>query len=120
MPKKVPQSRQLLKSFEERLAFGEMTLSDMTRPGAQLMLKYALGHEVSSFLGRGYYENASTIMQDSETRWRACCAAVAASWRLSRTGRGQRKLLSWSWDAPLGLRAKHFALGPRAWRASAS
>jgi len=58
MPKKIPPSQQLLKAFEERLAFGEMTLSDVVRSGAQLMLQYALEHEVSAFLGRGYYENA--------------------------------------------------------------
>jgi transposase-like protein len=58
MSKKVPPSQQLLKAFEERLAFGEMTLSDVVQSGAQLMLQYALEHEVSEFLGRGYYENA--------------------------------------------------------------
>jgi transposase-like protein len=58
MSKKVPPSQQLLKAFEERLAFGEMTLSDVVRSGAQLMLQYSLEREVSEFLGRGYYENA--------------------------------------------------------------
>jgi len=68
MPKKVPPSQQLLKAFEERLAFGEMTLSDVTRSGAQLMLQYALEHEVSSFLGRGYYENAPATSKDRGRR----------------------------------------------------
>jgi hypothetical protein len=30
MSKKVPPSQQLLKAFEEKLAFGELTLSDVT------------------------------------------------------------------------------------------
>jgi transposase-like protein len=68
MPKKVPPSQQLFKAFEERLAFGEMTLSDVVRSGAQLMLQYALEHEVSEFLGRGYYENAPTKSKDRGRR----------------------------------------------------
>jgi len=68
MPKKVPPSQQLLKAFEERLAFGEMTLSDVTRSGAQLMLQYALEHEVSEFLGRGYYQNEPAKSKDRGRR----------------------------------------------------
>jgi transposase-like protein len=68
MSKKVPPSQQLLKAFEERLAFGEMTLSDVVRSGAQLMLQYALEHEVSAFLGRGYYENAPAQSSDRGRR----------------------------------------------------
>jgi transposase-like protein len=58
----------MLKAFEERIAFGEMTLSDVTRSGAQLMLQYALEQEVSSFLGRGYYENAPAKSKDRGRR----------------------------------------------------
>jgi transposase-like protein len=68
MAKKVPPSQQLFKAFEERLAFGEMTLSDVVRSGAQLMLQYALEHEVSEFLGRGYYENAPAKSKDRGRR----------------------------------------------------
>jgi transposase-like protein len=68
MPKKIPPSQQLFKAFEERLGFGEMTLSDVVRSGAQLMLQYALEHEVSEFLGRGYYENAPTKSKDRGRR----------------------------------------------------
>jgi transposase-like protein len=68
MSKKVPPSQQLLKAFEEKLAFGELTLSDVTRSGAQLMLQYALEQEVSCFLGRGYYENAPAQSKDRGRR----------------------------------------------------
>ncbi|MCP5042997.1 MAG: IS256 family transposase, partial [bacterium] len=54
---KIPPSQRLLKRFEERLALGDLDLSDIIRGGAQLMLQYALEREVSEALGRGYYEN---------------------------------------------------------------
>ena len=55
---KVLPSQRLLKHFEERLVIGEMTLSEIFRSGAQLMLQHALEVEVSEAVGRGYYENA--------------------------------------------------------------
>jgi putative transposase len=55
---KVLPSQRLLKQFEERLVIGEMSLSEIFRSGAQLMLQHALEVEVSAAVGRGYYENA--------------------------------------------------------------
>ena len=55
---KVLPSQRLLKHFEERLVIGEMTLSEVFRSGAQLMLQHALEVEVGEALGRSYYENA--------------------------------------------------------------
>lgn len=65
---KVLPSQRLLKQFEERLVFGEMTLSEIVRSGAQLMLQYALEREVSEALGRGYYENAPEITKEKGRR----------------------------------------------------
>ena len=50
---KVLPSQRLLKQFEERLVFGDMNLSEIVRSGAQMMLQYALEHEVTEALGRG-------------------------------------------------------------------
>jgi len=67
MPKILP-SQRLLKQFEERLMIGELTLSDIVRQGAQLMLQYALEREVSEALGRKYYENAPGISRERGRR----------------------------------------------------
>jgi putative transposase len=65
---KVLPSERLFKQFEERLVFGEMSLSDIVRSGAQLMLQYALEREVSEALSRGYYENAPEITKEKGRR----------------------------------------------------
>jgi putative transposase len=67
MPKILP-SQRLLKQFEERLMIGELTLSDIVRQGAQLMLQYALEREVSEALGRKYYENAPQVSRERGRR----------------------------------------------------
>jgi transposase-like protein len=65
---KILPSQRLLKQFEERLMIGELTLSDIVRQGAQLMLQYALEREVSEALGRKYYENAPEISRERGRR----------------------------------------------------
>jgi transposase-like protein len=65
---KVPPSQRLFKKFEERLIIGDLTLSDVVRHGAQLMLQYALEREVAEALGRGYYENAPAVSKDRGRR----------------------------------------------------
>jgi putative transposase len=65
---KVLPSERLFKQFEERLVLGEMSLSEIVRSGAQLMLHYALEREVSEALGRGYYENAPEITKEKGRR----------------------------------------------------
>ena len=65
---KVLPSQRLLKQFEERLVFGEMNLSEIVRSGAQMMLQYALEHEVTEALGRSYYENAPETTKEKGRR----------------------------------------------------
>lgn len=65
---KVLPSQRLFKQFEERLVIGDLTLSDVVRHGAQLMLQFALEREVSEALGRGYYENAPEVSRDRGRR----------------------------------------------------
>ena len=65
---KVPASQRLFKQFEERLIIGDLTLSDVFRHGAQLMLQFALEREVAEALGRGYYENAPEVSKDRGRR----------------------------------------------------
>lgn len=65
---KVLPSQRLLKQFEERLFIGELTLSDIVRQGAQLMLQYALEREVTEALGRKYYENAPGVTRERGRR----------------------------------------------------
>ena len=65
---KVLPSQRLLKQFEERLVFGDMNLSEIVRSGAQMMLQYALEHEVTEALGRGYYENAPETTKEKGRR----------------------------------------------------
>jgi putative transposase len=65
---KVLPSQRLFKQFEERLLLGDLTLSDVIRSGAQLMLQYALEREVAEALGRGYYENAPQVSKERGRR----------------------------------------------------
>ena len=65
---KVLPSQRLLKQFEEQLVFGEMNLSEIVRSGAQMMLQYALGREVTEALGRNYYENAPATTKEKGRR----------------------------------------------------
>jgi transposase-like protein len=65
---KVLPSQRLFKQFEERLVVGGLTLSDIVRLGAQLMLQYALEKEVGEALGRNYYENAPEISRERGRR----------------------------------------------------
>jgi len=57
MRAKVLPSEQLFKTFQERMSLGELSLSDVVRSGAQLMLQYAVEQEMSAFLGRAYYRH---------------------------------------------------------------
>jgi putative transposase len=57
MRTKVLPSQQLFKHFQDRISLGEMSLSDVVRSGAQLMLQFAVEQEMSEFLGRAYYRN---------------------------------------------------------------
>lgn len=65
---KVPPSQRLFKQFEERLIIGDLTLSDVVRHGAQLMLQFALEREVGETLGRNYYENAPEVSKERGRR----------------------------------------------------
>lgn len=65
---KVLPSHRLFKQFEERLMVGDLTLGDVVRSGAQLMLQYALEREVAEALGRGYYENAPAVSRERGRR----------------------------------------------------
>jgi transposase-like protein len=65
---KVLPSQRLFKQFEERLLLGDLTLPDVIRSGAQLMLQYALEREVAEALGRGYYENAPEVSRERGRR----------------------------------------------------
>jgi len=65
---KVLPSQRLFKQFEERLIVGGLTLSDVVRGGAQLMLQYALEREVAEALGRSYYENAPAVSKEQGRR----------------------------------------------------
>lgn len=65
---KVLPSQRLLKQFEERLVIGEMTLSEIFRSGAQLMLQHALELEVTEALGRDYYENSPETTREKGRR----------------------------------------------------
>jgi transposase-like protein len=65
---KILPSQRLFKQFEERLVLGDLTLSDVIRSGAQLMLQYALEREVAEALGRGYYENAPQVTRERGRR----------------------------------------------------
>jgi len=65
---KVLPSQRLFKQFEERLIVGGLTLSDVVRSGAQLMLQYALEREVAEAVGRGYYENAPAVSKERGRR----------------------------------------------------
>jgi putative transposase len=65
---KVLPSQRLFKQFEERVVLGDLTLSDVVRSGAQLMLQYALEREVAESLGRGYYENAPAVTKERGRR----------------------------------------------------
>ena len=68
MKTKVLPSQQLFKQFEERVLLGEMTLSEVVRSGAQLMLQHAVELEMSAFLGRGYYQNAPATTEQRGRR----------------------------------------------------
>lgn len=57
MGTKILPSQRLFKRFEERVILGELTLGDVVRFGAQLMIQHAVELEMAQFLGRGYYEN---------------------------------------------------------------
>jgi len=57
MKTKVLPSEQLFKTFQERISLGELSLSDVVRSGAQLMLQYAVEQEMSEFVGRPYYRH---------------------------------------------------------------
>ena len=62
MGTKVLPSHRLFKRFEEQVLVGEITLSEVIRSGAQLMLQHAVELELTSFLGgREYYRNAPAI-----------------------------------------------------------
>jgi len=54
---KVLPSQRLFKRFEEKIVLGELGLTEVVRMGAQAMLQYAVEVEMTSFLGRRYYEN---------------------------------------------------------------
>ena len=61
MGTKVLPSQRLFKRFEERVILGELTLPDVVRFGAQLMVQHAVELEMAHFLGRGYYQNDSEV-----------------------------------------------------------
>ena len=57
MATKVLPSHRPFKRFEERVVLGDLTLSDVIRSGAQIMLQHAVELEMSEFLRRSYYRN---------------------------------------------------------------
>jgi len=57
MSSKVLPSQQQLKRFEEQVILGELTLPEVVRRGAQLMLQHAVELEMAQYLGRPYYRN---------------------------------------------------------------
>ena len=61
MASKVLPSQRQLKHFEEQVILGELTLPDVVRRGAQLMLQHAVELEMTQYLGRAYYRNDSTV-----------------------------------------------------------
>ncbi len=54
-------SHRLFKQFQERIVLGDLSLSEVVRAGAQLMLQHAVELEMSGFLGRDYYQNAPAV-----------------------------------------------------------
>ena len=57
MATKVLPSQRQLKQFEEQVILGELTLPEVVRRGAQLMLQHAVELEMTEYLGREYYRN---------------------------------------------------------------
>jgi hypothetical protein len=65
---KVLPSQRLLKQFEERLVFGDMNLSEIVRSGAQMMLQYALEHEVTEALGSSKPRSSNRSMRRATSK----------------------------------------------------
>jgi len=57
MSNKLLPSQQQLKRFEEQVILGELSLPEVVRRGAQLMLQHAVELEMTEYLGRPYYRN---------------------------------------------------------------
>lgn len=56
---KIPPSRKLVKELKERVQKFGMSLRELVREGARLMLQTAIEEEMDEFLGRGHYERQS-------------------------------------------------------------
>ena len=54
MAMKVLPSQRPLKLFEEKVILGELSLPEVVRRGAQLMLQHAVELEMTEYLGREY------------------------------------------------------------------
>jgi len=57
MVTKVLPSQRQFKQFEEQVILGQLTLPEVVRRGAQLMLQHAVELEMTEYLGREYYRN---------------------------------------------------------------
>ena len=57
MATKVLPSQRQFKQFEEQVILGQLTLPEVVRRGAQLMLQHAVELEMTEYLGREYYRN---------------------------------------------------------------
>jgi putative transposase len=68
MATKVLPSHRLFKQFEQRIVLGDVSLSEVVRAGAQLMLQHAVELEMSAFLGRDYYRNAPVVTAERGRR----------------------------------------------------
>lgn len=66
--RKVLPSQRLFKRFEEHVICGDITLAEVVRMGAQMMLQHAVEIEMTSFLGRDYYVNAPETTADRGRR----------------------------------------------------
>ncbi|HUW82420.1 MAG TPA: transposase [Phycisphaerae bacterium] len=68
MATKVLPSHRLFKQFEQRIVLGDVSLSEVVRAGAQLMLQHAVELEMSGFLGRDYYRHAPAVTAERGRR----------------------------------------------------
>ena len=96
MATKVLPSQRQFKQFEEQVMLGQLSLPEVVRRGAQLMLQYAVELEMTEYLGREYYRNdsAATAARGRRNGYRT---------RPVRTGEGSLRIqLPEARDVPPG------------------